>query len=124
MSRSMIQAALRLAAVLERESEALREMDLPRSATFLPEKTAAFAELTAFAEAPDRPTDPALVAAALRLDALTSENGRLLLRAIAAQQRVIGIIARAAAGAVADPCYGTKGRRPRLTGAVALSTRV
>jgi hypothetical protein len=120
---SLVQVVGRLADVLDRENAALREMDLVRAATLLPEKTAAFAELTAFGETAVPPANPALVAAAHRLDALAVENRQLLRRAIAAQQRVIGIIVRAAAGAVADPSYGTNGRRPRLTAAMALSTR-
>ena len=89
----------------------------------LPEKTAALAGLMAFGETAAGAPDPALVAAAQRLDALARENRRLLRRAITAQQRVIGIVVRAATAAVATPSYGTKGRRRGLTGAMALSTR-
>jgi hypothetical protein len=120
---ALVQVAGRLADVLERENAALRAMDLVRAARLLPEKTAAIAELAAFGETAVPPPNPALTAAARRLDALTRENRQLLRRAIAAQQRVIGIIVRAAAGAVADPSYGTRGRRPRWTAAMALSTR-
>jgi hypothetical protein len=123
MARSLVQVVGHLADVLDRENAALREMDLVRAATLLPEKTAAFAELAAFSERTAPSLSPALVAAARGLDALAVENRQLLRRAIAAQQRVIGIIVRAAAGAVADPSYGTNGRRPRLTAAMALSTR-
>ena len=123
MPRSLLQVAQRLADVLERENDALRAMDLVRAATLLPEKTAAFAELAAFGAAKAPGPDPALVAAARRLDALAVENRDLLRRAIAAQQRVIGIVVRAAAVAVAEPSYGTKSHRSRLTGAMALSTR-
>jgi hypothetical protein len=123
MPRSLLQVARRLADLLERENTALRVMDLPRAATSLSEKAAAMAELAAFGDASVGPSDPALVAAAQRLDVLAMENRQLLVRAIAAQQRVIGMVVRAAAGAIADPCYETRGRRPRLTGAMALSTR-
>jgi hypothetical protein len=48
-----------------------------------------------------------------RLQALAVENKRLLERAIAAQGRVIGVIARAAAATEAPPGYGgSRGLRP------------
>jgi len=118
-----IEAARRLADILERENDALRDMDLKRATALLAEKTDAFAALTALGEQAVRPNDPAQIAQARRLDALALENRVLLRRAIVAQQRMIGIIVRAAAAAVPDPTYGTTGHRPRLTGAMALSTR-
>ena len=98
-------------------------MDLKRATALLAEKTDAFGALTASGGQAIRSDDPGQIAQARRLDALALENRVLLRRAIVAQQRVIGIVVRAAAAAVADPTYGTTGHRPRLTGAMALSTR-
>jgi len=120
---ALIMVARRLADLLARENDALRAMDLPRAGALLTEKSAAIAELAAFGEPAAGSSDPALIAAARRLDALARENRQLLRRGIAAQQRVIGIVVRAATGAAEDARYGTKGSRPRLTGAMALSTR-
>ena len=64
--------------------------------TLLPEKTAAIADLIASGEAVPSAPDPDLVSVARRLDDLALENRRLLERAIVAQQRVIGIVVRAA----------------------------
>jgi hypothetical protein len=129
MPKRLIVVAERLAAVLDRENEALRAMDLRRAATLLPEKNAAIADLTASGKTALAPPDPAAVAAVRRLDRLMSENRRLLERAIAAQQRVIGIVVRAAASTVVEPSYGAsrggiaRGRQTRSTGPMALSTR-
>lgn len=123
MPRPLIVAAQRLADVLDRENDALRAMDLRRAVTLLPEKTAAIADLTASGESAFGPANPALVLTAQRLDGLASENRRLLQRAIAAQQRVIGIVVRAAAAAAVEPSYGGRGRQAHLTGPMALSTR-
>jgi hypothetical protein len=58
-----------------------------------------------------------------RLNGLAQENRRLLERAIGAQQRVIGIIVRAAASVAVAPHYGLQGRRAQQAGPMALSTR-
>ena len=116
-------AAERLAAVLEQENAALRAMDLRRAVALLPEKTAATADLTASAAAAFGPPGASLVATVRRLDSLASENRRLLRRAIRVQQRVIGIVVRAAAAAMVQPAYGATRRQDRLTGPIALSTR-
>ena len=121
--KPLIAVAQRLAAVLERENEALRAMDLRRAATLLPEKTAAIADLTASGQPAAGPPNPALVLTARRLDGLVRENRHLLERAIVAQQRVIGIVVRAAASAAVLPSYGNRGRQARSTGPMALSTR-
>ncbi len=123
MPEPLLTVAQRLADVLDRENDALRAMDLIQAATLLPEKTAAIADLTGFGEHTFELPDPALVATARRLDSLASENRRLLKRAIVAQQRVIGIVARAVAAAASVPSYGAKGRQARHSGPVALSTR-
>ena len=123
MRKPLILVAQRLADVLDRENDALRVMDLRRAVTLLPEKTAAITELTAAGDAVVGPPDPALIPIARRLNGLALENRRLLERAIAAQQRVIGIIVRAAASVAVRPSYGGNGRRATLTGPMALSTR-
>ena len=111
------EAAVRaLADVLERENAALAAMDLPMAASLLAAKNAA---LTALSAAHGGPVPP--VALARRQDALAQNNRRLLERAMAAQEGVIGIVARAAAAAAAPSSYG--GARPSI-GALAYSTRV
>lgn len=113
----------RLAAVLERENSALSAMDMRRAAALLPEKTAAMADLTALAARAPGTTNPVVSAAASRLDGLARENRHLLERAIAAQQRVIGIIVGAATSVAVEPGYGAAGRRAGVRVPMALSTR-
>jgi hypothetical protein len=123
MPKPLIAAARHLVDVLERENAALRTMDLRRTASLLPEKSAAIAELTAFGEASGLPPDPGLGEVVRRLDALALENRRLLDRAIVAQRRVIGIIVRAAITASAGSSYRAPGRPVRSPGPMTLSTR-
>jgi hypothetical protein len=118
MARSLILTARRLADVLSRENAALKQMDLRLATSLLPEKTAATADLMALSDKLVGHPHPALAAIARSLDDLALENRQLLQRALAAQRRVIGIIARAAVAA--EPSYGAK---KRLTGPVALFTR-
>ena len=123
MTGELTQVVRRLADVLAAENDALRAMDLPRAAALLAEKTEAFAALEAFrAEDAQRDAvaDPAEVR---RLDRLTSENRALLARGIAAQQRVIGIVVRAAASALPGPAYGAKGRMPPRGGPMTFSAQ-
>jgi hypothetical protein len=120
----LIIAAQRLLDILEQENDALRVMDLRRAAGFLPEKTAAIADLTAAGEASSGPAAPSLVPVARRLDDVASRNRLLLERAIVAQQRVIGIVVRAAANSgKAESSYGNRRYWTRVTGPMALSTR-
>ena len=112
-------AVTRLTAVLERENAALTAMDLPAATALLAEKTAA---LTALRDMP-APAGPEHEAAFRRLASLAADNHALLERAMTAQQRVIGIIAQAAASAVEEPAYGARGRAPRVSGPIALATR-
>ena len=123
MPKPLLMVAQRLADVLDRENDALRSMDLRRAVTLLPEKTAAIADLTAADDATSGPPNPDLVSITARLDGLAVENRQLLERAIGAQQRVIGIIVRAAASVAVAPNYGLRGQRAHLTGPIALSTR-
>lgn len=121
MPGTLHEAVRCLVDVLERENAALAAMDLPRAVALLEEKTAALAALTAVGEGASVPAECA--PAARRVDALAQENRRLLERAIAAQQRVIGIVAGAVASAVSEPVYGPGGRRTRPGSPMALSTR-
>jgi hypothetical protein len=124
MPNSLNAAVCRLADVLELENAALRVMDLRRAASLLPEKTEAHSALMAFGEIGSAITEPALAQAAARLKNRVLENRQLLERAIVAQQRVIGIVVRAAAAARgAGPVYGTRGGPTRATLPMALSTR-
>jgi hypothetical protein len=123
MPDSVVAVLRRLADVLERENRALRTMDLPGAASLLPEKTAAIAGLAARSEPAPKPLQPVVAAEAQRLNDLAMENRGLLERAIAAQQRVIGIVVRAAASADA-PCYRARPRASRQYGPMTLSTRV
>ena len=123
MPKSLILAASRLADVIERENIALAAMDLHLAATLLPEKTAAIARLAAAGEVPGGSEHPVLISMARRLDGLVLENRLLLERAIAAQQSVIGIVARASVAAAEDSVYGATTRAPRRTGPMAFSTR-
>jgi hypothetical protein len=124
MPKALILAAQRLADVLDRENDALRVMDLRRAVTLLAEKTAAIADLTA-AEgvASGLPNSEDLFAMTAKLDGLARENRQLLERAISAQQRMIGIMVRAAASVAVAPNYGGQGRRAHLRSPMALSTR-
>jgi len=124
MPRPLITAVRHLADILDLENHALKVMDLRRAAGLLPEKAAALADLNLAGEFPSVPAHPALASTAARLKSLMLENRRLLERAIVAQQRVIGIVVRAAAATdMAGPAYGARGCRTRVTGPMALSTR-
>ncbi len=116
-------AMRRLADVLERENLALKAMDLRGAAALLAEKTAAMADLGALASKQSGPAETELASIARRLDGIARENRRLLERAIAVQQRVIGIVVRAAASAAVKPSYGAVGRPERMTAPLTLSTR-
>jgi hypothetical protein len=126
MPKPLIEAARRLAELLDLENAALRAMDIRRATSLLAEKTAAVAELSKYGDAPSAAVGAPhrdVVSIARRLDAAASENRRLLERAIVAQQRVIGIVVRAAAAAVRQPSYGAGGRQSRSTAPMAYRTR-
>src|SRR5712675_1248676 len=107
MQKRLISAANRLAEALDRENVALMAMDLTRAAALLPEKAAAIADLASCDRDGAAWPDVDLVPVARQLDRLALENRRLLERAITAQERVIGIVVRAAASVAAEPFYGT-----------------
>jgi hypothetical protein len=58
-----------------------------------------------------------------RLQELAAENKRLLERAITAQGRLIGVVARAAAPAVAPSGYGASSRHAARPAALAILAR-
>lgn len=101
MNTRLLDPVERLSRVLREENAALAELDLQRASEFLAEKNAACADLA------DIPVAPAT---ARRLHELCTENRRLLARALAVQQRLIGLVANAIAKADADGCYVASGR--------------
>jgi hypothetical protein len=104
MNKDLITAGNLLAETLEAENGALAVLDLPRAGAMLERKRRALADLAAAQTVPTS-RDPA-ERVARRLQALAIENKRLLERAICAQGRVIGVVARAAAPAMAPTSYG------------------
>jgi len=120
MSQEAVTAGTLLAETLELENRALAALDLPRAAGMLGDKQRAIANLAAVQTLPA--SRDVAERMARRLQALAAENKRLLERAIAAQGRVIEVIARAAASSLAPPGYGTARPAGRPT-ALALSAR-
>ena len=121
MSDDAMAAGEMLAEVLGAENAALAALDLPQAGAMLARKQRALADLAAArAVAATTPRNSA-ERMARRLQGLAVENKRLLERAIAAQGRVIGVIAQAAREGAAGPGYGpSHGGRPV---AVALSAK-
>jgi hypothetical protein len=126
MSDERLQAAQRLANVLELENEALKSLDFPAAVALLPAKEAALTDLTKWPGVPMPQTS-----LAQRIGSLASENQGLLERAIAVQTRIVRIVARAYAPPPAttpyNDCDGSRGygaRSPTAhTNALAVSTR-
>ncbi len=109
MSDDAMAAGNRLAETLRDENAALAALDLPRAGAMLARKQRALADLAAAQTVPA--SRDAAERMARRLQGLAIENKRLLERAIAAQGRVIGVIAGAAAATPTG--YGAgRGRRP------------
>lgn len=104
-----IAAATRLADALDAENRALRALDLPAATALLTEKAAATEALAEARRAGATPGGPDAAAAAARLRSLAEENRRLLERAIAVQNRIIGTLARAARQGAAPSRYGAGG---------------
>ena len=122
MTRELIAAAARLADTLAEENGALAALDLTRAAGMLDDKTRALEAFTAAqalierGEAASRQTTspPEAEQVVTRLRNLADENRRLLEHAIAVQGRVIGLVARAIPGKVAEQDgirYGADGGR-------------
>ena len=111
MTMELMEAGTVLAETLEAENSALTALDLPKVGAMLARKQRAMADLAA-AKAHRTSRDGA-DRMARRLQALALENKRLLERAIAAQGRVIEVVARAAAASEAPRGYGNeRGARP------------
>jgi hypothetical protein len=126
MSNDPIAAASLLADILTQENAALAALDLPRAGAMLADKQRAAAGFIQAQAMPATATQPeAAERLAQRLLSLAAENRTLLERAIAVQGRVIGVIARAAAPAVAPSGYGAPGRNCHASrpAAFALSAR-
>jgi hypothetical protein len=125
-------AAGALAELLERENGLLAALDLGGAAQLLAAKqqaTSAFlkAQVAATAVAPTPAACAALRTLAPRLKALAGDNRRLLERGLAAQGRVIAVIARAArTQPAAHPRYAASGvlTGPRTPSPLAISARV
>jgi hypothetical protein len=120
---ALIDAVDRLTETLRRENEALTAMDLPAAAALLPLKMAAVEALATALAAARGASGPEISAGATVLRDRARENRDLLRRATEAQQRVIGIVARAAAASAPGLAYGTEGRLVRLQSPVVLLTR-
>jgi hypothetical protein len=110
MSQELIAAANLLADTLTAENAALAALDLPRAGAMLADKQRAVAGFLAARDAQGAAMQDAVFEPlARRLQSLSQENRTLLERAIAVQGRVIGVIARAAAPAVARSRYSAHG---------------
>lgn len=134
MMDTLIAAGGRLADALLAENEALSRLDLPGAAGLCGAKlqatdafAAAFAAASKVGARPDGAAQrEGARDMAARLEALGTENKRLLQRAISVQSRVIETIAAAALPRAANPVYGAAGRRPaapRHAPAMALALR-
>jgi len=126
-------ASAALAALLEHENRLLEALDLAAAAALLPAKQGA---ATAFLQAQAHAKSSGGIAPAgraamtglgARLRTLAAENRRLLERGLAAQGRVIAVIARAVcAHAASPPRYGASGALagPRTPAPLAISARL
>jgi hypothetical protein len=126
-------ASAALAALLEHENRLLEALDLAAAAALLPAKQGA---TTTFLRAQVRTKSSggippaghiAMAGLGARLRTLAAENRRLLERGLAAQGRVIAVIARAVrAHPVTAPRYGATGALagPRTPAPLAISARL
>ncbi len=115
-----------ICAVLQDENAALDRLDIPTATSLVPRKLAATEALTTALAS--TPSPPAIAKAQLEaLRSLSADNKRLLERAMAAQKRLLAIIAGAVPKAMneAGP-YGSSGRAisPKRMPAIAMSQRV
>lgn len=109
MSQSLTEAANRLAAILERENEALRRGETGGVAAATREKQAAAEAVAVLRGGPPRADDGQVHAAVARVRAAAAENQILLARAVEVQERLISIVASAGIRARAAPRYGANG---------------
>ncbi len=126
-------ATAALAALLEHENRLLEALDLAAAAALLPAKQGA---ASAFLRAQARTQSSggiapagraAMTGLAARLRTLAADNRRLLERGLAAQGRVIAVIARAVrAHPAAAPRYGASGALagPRTPAPLAILARI
>ena len=128
MMPDIVAATTELADTLVAENAALSALDLVAAGQLLARKQAATAAFTAAqrqAAALRATLDvKALRAAATRLQGVTEENRRLLERAIGLQNRVLGIMAKAARAADPTPRYARSGvyaKRPSASWALRAS---
>jgi hypothetical protein len=113
MTLELTDAGTAMADMLEAENCALTALDLPRAGAMLARKQRALADLAAAAARANTQSHHAADRVARRLQSLAIENKRLLERALAAQGRVIEVVARAAVPAEAATGYGpARGQRP------------
>jgi hypothetical protein len=123
MADSPTALARRLADLLARENAALERMDLPAAIALLADKRDVLATFERCGDAIPEAPDADLTDALRRLEELARENRQLLERAMAAQERVIGIVIRAAASASSGPSYGATGCAAPPTGPLTWSTQ-
>lgn len=97
---SFAAAAHVLSDILVAENAALAAMDVPAAIALVPAKQAATQALIAAQMAEPQPVHPGLREATDRLRALAATNKTLLERAMLAQDRILGCIARALPRAV------------------------
>ena len=125
-------AGIALATLLEQENRLLEALDLAAAAALLAAKQSATATFLraqghTAAAGGTAAARGAMMALGTRLRALAAENRRLLERGLAAQGRVIAVIARAArVHATKVPRYGASGTLagPRTPVAIAICARV
>lgn len=124
-------ASAALAALLEHENRLLEALDLAAAAALLPAKqeaASAFLRAQTHSRASGGPAGGAALAGlAARLRILVAENRRLLERGLAAQGRVIAVIARAVRAHPATAArYGASGTlaAPRTPTPLAISARM
>jgi hypothetical protein len=132
MMDALLIAGKRLAEALRAENEALAKLDLSLAAKLAERKIAA---TDAFAQAyaaqakhggrPEGTIRQQAASLTQQLEALGSENRKLLERAISLQSRVIETIATAALPRIANPGYGPRGYQtpPRQAPALAVAAR-
>lgn len=123
----LLGAAEHLATVLEQENAALSALDLAAASSLMDAKQRAadqFAEAQEGAKTPLAPGErDALRPIAARLRELGERNRILLERGLLVQQRVLGVIARAARTPPAAAGYGARGQVAARTGGAAVLMR-
>ena len=110
MNDDVLEAGRLLAAALRRENQLLARMELQEASLLVAEKQAATARFEAACRAAGRLRwSPQAEDLAASLRVLASENTSLLEHAMAAQERVLGIIRQAALKCFAGRRYGAGG---------------